>query len=231
MSLSLKFIRVDRETQLLVFGYARSYFLQHNDKIFPEFPIHLILLFFVENEYWSFAGDSIIKSSVFKSYDTILHSEKSDNHWDNTSYGNIKIPSTYKCICEWHIKLHNNNRGIVIGLTTNKSTANSKFFFRFSPHKYLYSPEHGEIRSLSHVTGAIWKSYGNGRYFYENINLCIKLDLIKRRISFIVNGQDLGIAYSNIVCAKGIHYNLAASLYYNNNRSAVTITKFCSYMP
>ena len=233
VTLNHKFI--NSKCNLLVFGYSRSYFIAHNNKIFPELPICSILLFYAEYEYWNVVGHAIKKYTICNRFDTVSHSGNSADIWDSSSYGNIKIPSQNKYICEWHLILDNDWKDLYIGLTTHNSIDGYIYDKLQTGHKYSYCPANGTLRQShwyqhgNQVT-TNWAPYHRKINVSDIINLCIKLDLNKRQISFYVNGVYLGIAYENIVCGDDIVYNVAAYLPHNS-QTAVTITKFCCYSP
>eukprot|EP01084_Bolivina_argentea_P304254 525404_1 len=217
--------KIDPKTECLIFGYIRSSFLIQNAILVPELPIYIVLLYYTQYEFWNIAGKDIIILDKMNAFDTILHSQVA-NHWANTSYGNVKVLSTDNCICEWNIKMYVKNHGIQLGLTTNNLRTHSKAFSHTYDNNYLFWPNIGNIKSSFNESGEHWIKFGD-KVTIDNTNFYIKLDLSKREISYSINDQDQGVAFRHIVKAKGVKYNLAASLY--KKGSMLTITDFhCS---
>ena len=102
----------------------------------------------------------------------------------------------------------------------------------------LYSPILNSITTATYDQTQLWEHYDDEIFTMAEITVGIQLNLNNQTISFIINGCNEGIAYCNtdIIRKKGVSYNLAAQLFYNESSpyhpaSSVTITDFRCYQP
>eukprot|EP01084_Bolivina_argentea_P088854 160420_1 len=161
------------------------------------------------NECWNILGDET-ESSNNNMTVTKLGNDYSSN------FGNIWIDSISHRICLWEIKINNVNKYFAVGISSDDSSENKRFYNNVLSSNYGYCDNGNKV--CKDVLEDYGKSWSDGDV------IGIKLDEIQKCIEFIHNGESQGIAYNNIDTSSNIKYKLAVHMYYKD--SSVTIMKF-----
>ena len=191
----------------IISGYLRQIHSQIDDKqkLFQTIPslITLTTLQFYVAEYFSIPGQYTM---IMGDGNTI---KKISNNIDNTTFGNLVIPSTSQIMCRWTIKVGEfTDYGFAFGISSDYST-NHKFCDNINSSNYAFC-----ALSYTMSKGETVSNYGTEWHINDEIG--IQLNLKERNIEFLVNGQNQGIAYHNIEIGEDIAYRLATYVYQNN---------------
>ena len=207
-----KQIFAEDKHRLLVFGYIRNYQNSINtSKIIPVPIIHICLSYLYCIGQYFHQISELVKLS--NDNHTIT---KIKDHWNNSSYGDVKIHSQSNSIYEWEVKIDKIDNG-GIGISSSDKTENI-FWWHENTVCYGYFAINGNKVSGYNQ----YKKYG--KPIHSNDIVSVKLDLKNQQISFSLNYEDQGIAYDNIIKKDNLYYRLVVTL--SGKEDQVTIIKF-----
>eukprot|EP01084_Bolivina_argentea_P180975 312615_1 len=113
---------------------------------------------------------------------------------------------------EWKIKAHNcgSSNWLFIGISADTSHSDTIMHNSTTTEHYLLYSGSGNLYSKNNPSGIAYAN-GGGK-FTNGDTITVHLDLDKQQMSFSKNGNNIGIAFSNIV--KTQKYRLAVEAYY-----------------
>ena len=215
--------KIDQDTQFTVFGFIRDvqqlfHFNRNPDYAIPKLVMYIVLNFYYQGVFWDKIAQGFTLSDDKQSI-----TKTASYSWNNTSYTNIEIDSTERCIAKWYIKTNNCGGGdyqVMIGIIGGRQVTDSGIIpSAGGEYNYSYWSSNGCCMSDA---GTRWRKYGNP--FNANDEICCVLDLKTRQVSFELNGRKQGIACKEIKCEDGFKYRLGVSTFYKD--STCTITRF-----
>ena len=200
---------IDDRTKLLVFGYIRKSFQNS-----PDLVIFTCLSFYFIREYFATKG----KYTKISSNGNVIE-KITDDGWGSMAYGNIEITNKNKGIYEWHLDIIDDKSHIVIGIASGIHISSS---FHGSSKSYgLWSANGNRINTFCRDR-TYSKKFGKGSI------VIIELDMThheKKKLSFIINGKNEGVAFDNVSFkTDDTTYRLAVNMYYPGAK--VKIIKF-----
>ena len=214
--------RIDEKTKLIVFGYCR---MNKSNTDIPSEVVFLCIKFYFQPEQFELSGDDI---SISDNNTKITLDINYPTGGSCSAYGHMIIPSISQYIYEWELK-YNNDGGwnyVIVEISSSADYANRGFSdTRNESYGYGYwSPSGSKVRCKPgfYMEPSRGNRYGS-KYGQGDI-IKIKLNLIKKELSFFVNDKDQGIAWKDIKCNDDIQYRLAVTLTQQN--SSVSIISF-----
>eukprot|EP01084_Bolivina_argentea_P180971 312607_1 len=137
---------------------------------------------------------------------------KSGNSY-NTAYGVQEVSVGQH---EWKIKAHNcgSSNWLFIGISADTSHSDTIMHNSTTTEHYLLYSGSGNLYSKNNPSGIAYAN-GGGK-FTNGDTITVHLDLDKQQMSFSKNGNNIGIAFSNIV--KTQKYRLAIEAYYPSTK-------------
>ena len=225
-SLQRKLAMIDVPAKYTVYGWLRNM-----EKLFDiiNLPLSEIaaicILYFFDPEMFKNIAKCIKSSEDKKLITKITHREA----WHNSSYGSIEIDSESDIICQWDLKISNENGadgGIVVGIASKEASdayiwkslaASDDYMYLFGnwggrhDGRLVHNQDYGTFKSTER------RYINNGK-----ISICLNLKL--RQLSFSVDDVDQGIAFKNIKKGENINYRLMVSMSHQN--SSVEIIQF-----
>ena len=209
--------QADERSKLLVFGYIRN--INDTQQIstnISDLIWIMILIYYMEHEYFDSFGDDLQLSNDKKMVTKI----KRDNNWDNNCYGIIEIASTNNnCIYEWKfkIKLSSGDCGhCVIGITAEEHTPNIDFEENDGCHYALSSTGFNYTQKYDWITQC--------DDFSHNDHVTLQLNMAQKEIRYLTDDEDLGIIYKNINHGDDVIYRLFVAI--NAIGDSIEITDF-----
>eukprot|EP01083_Nonionella_stella_P273430 927501_1 len=118
---------------------------------------------------------------------------------------------------EWKIKAHNcgsNRNHLMIGISADTSHSDAILHNSTTTEHYLLFSNNGNLYSKNNPKGT--SNANGGGKFTTGDTITVHLDLDKQQMSFSKNGNNIGIAFSNIV--KTQKYRLAIEAYYPSTK-------------
>lgn len=188
--------------KMVVYGFIRNNILNvdHNDN--KNKCIGYILQFYHERFWSNKRGNDIVRT------DTYIERIEDNDDGIHVAYGTQCVKD--KGIHEWKVKIEKISRSfaIIIGISSETIDLNEAFIEKDYEH-YCVKSDGRKIRN-----GYVWKDYPCNMAINDII--IIRLDLNNKQLSFIKNGQNLGVVYNDIDKTKS--YRLAVSFYEDGNR-------------
>eukprot|EP01084_Bolivina_argentea_P276822 472427_1 len=196
---------------LLVFGFTRQ--VEENTQfqfdIIPLCIAELVYTFYGLNmDYFKKPKKLNKNMSIENGGSTVLKKLNGSRGYNNTIYG-TKWIKTSQCVqIRWKLRVNNclfHGQGIFIGICSKAIESNAAFFgFKYPWYSY---------DSSQCITS--WKrrnSFKYGKKFGTNDIIVMDLNLRKKKLSFIVNGEKQGVAFDNV--DNTVNYKLAVSINY-----------------
>ena len=208
MSLYKQISQIDKRTKSTVNGLVREMEKELKLNHIPNMINSMCILFFRDDEIFDIIGRDV-KVSENKKIITKLQ-----GHWQNNTYGIMEIPSMSNIIYTWTLKIHHlelNSGHIMIGISSVQSPS-TYFEIESNGIHYVYHGE-GKIYYVGYSPKWVnddWCSYGDG--CVENDIFSVELDLKSKQIKFFINGEDQGVAYTNIDKDDNVKYRLMVSM-------------------
>ena len=191
---------VNNRTKLLIFGYIHE-MEQTFSLIIPELVSVICILYYYHFEHFTLYGYKMCINEI----GTIATSDEHVQKFTfNTVYGNVPINTVTECKkYRWKFKilsLPRNGIHIYIGIdSSNKLCINDDFtdpkhaafksepwlIFGWGSSGYKYDQRH-----------SIW--WGENCKMKENDDIIMELDVNERSLAYTVNGEDQGVAFTNI---------------------------------
>ena len=212
------------EAKLLVVGYIREFGDElkssRNSALFQNIPdliTSICVLYYYIDEYFALINEQHTKIS---NNNTTINKVGYSN-WNHSSYGKVIIPSTNDHVYKWYIKINRTNQGqICMGISSSASIRESYYY---SSDSYNYSIWGRQGKKRSHLMEVpYWNKYS--KRFITNDIVVITLDLNEKEMSFDINEEKFGVAFTGIECGKNIDYRFAVTLF--ETFSSVSIIKF-----
>ena len=188
---------------------------QNTMVIIPELVRVICFFYYCHHEYFE---DNTNKINELKSKKIIKISDNKMNIeligdccWENSIYGTQIIPSNSNIICEWKLKINIecNIDDCIIGITSNNNDCNKLFCNNNLSENYCLRLNDGKKRG----NGSSWTPHYN-KCCYKNDIIGMKLNLRNKTLSYSHNGENIGIAFTNVKCSDNVQYRLAVGMYY-----------------
>lgn len=200
--------KVNKRTKLMTSGWIRKQEKMLKLHNVPTAVTSMCILYTREDEIFDKISDNGIKINTNKK--KVIKDKMDDDDYNN-NYGIIEIESNSNDIIQWNLKVNMNQRPyeITIGITNVEDVNNA--FEELNDDAVYYM-----FWSNTCISASGWKYYGSrGQYggcFCDGDLVSLKLNLMTRQISLIVNGKHEGIAFKNICKSSKIKYKLFVSL-------------------
>eukprot|EP01084_Bolivina_argentea_P123240 218399_1 len=185
--------------KLLIYGYIRNNIT--NTKMDDNTTTEIIR--FYHDSFWSNKrGTDIVRT------DTYIERIEDNDDGIHVAYGSQIVEKNG--IHEWTLKIEKISRSfaIIIGVSSRTIHLNDAFIETTYPHYCLKS----DGRRIA--SGYVWKDYPC--QLAINDIIIVRLNLNKRELSYVKNGNELGVAYKDIDIS--VSYRLAVSFYEDGNR-------------
>ena len=202
MSLSKILSNTDEDTQYTVYGWVRN-----QEKILkltnvPVMISSICIMYYRKEEIFEIAAEHIKVSKNKR----IITNTVSEGFAHCNVYGGIQISADNdnKKIYEWKLRMNKMTYCCGFGI------ASEIYLGRFAIEHWQYMYRQGG-RILDHDEFTGYRE-NYGPTLKEGDIMKIELDLNRSQIKYLVNDQDLGIAYKDIIRGEDIKYRLCASV-------------------
>ena len=134
-----------------------------------------------------------------------LEQDSKDQIWSrvyHASYGRQIIPSQSDIVCQWDLLIHTLEgwcNAVHIGISSQTETSLS--MDKDNGYNY-WMCDNGYVGK-----GATGSPYGDD-YRDDNSKLSVQLDLMEKRIKYLISDKDQGVAFTNIGHGPNINYRL-----------------------
>eukprot|EP01084_Bolivina_argentea_P216894 368363_1 len=221
---------VDKRNKLLIAGIFKKWqniLSQHtNNPYYYHIPKGLLSI--CASYYSIYEHFEIISPFLWTSHDKLTVSDLSvSKYWNNHCYGHEAITLKDNCIARWYIKIVKINFNIFIGISSGKHIVHNHSmngYFVWKSDDYVYG-FFGKTAIAIHKEGtnaSVSRNYG--RSLQSDDILCMELDLNSRTVKYMLNGNDLDVAFDHIVIDKYMKYKLVICL--GHCKDAITLLKF-----
>lgn len=204
--MSLKILsKIHNKTKLSVYGWIRKEEKTLKIPNIPSLVSAICILYYREDEIFNIISDKCIKLSGNKK--TITKTDY-DLSLANNNYGIVKIRSkgnntiyTWKLKMHFVVKCYYNAVGIASKISPNQQMEHI--------NDAVHYMVHGDAKRSSDDQCS--KNYG--KTWKNGDELSMTLDMGQSEMRLSINGEDQGIAFTNIKKSKDIEYRLFISLY------------------
>ncbi len=210
--------KIDQTTKYVVYGWIREAEVELKLVHIPMMISSICILYYRDDEIFDITGDDI-KLSQNKKCITEIGAE----YRCNCNYGIIEVSSNSDNVYRWDLKIIKQPQqywSIFAGLSSVRKLGDIWSLCRENGGASIYM--YANLGSIYDANKAHWTMYG--QRFRENDTVSIILDLQKQQITYLVNEEDQGIAYKNIIKNDDIKYQLLVVL--RNHNDCVEITNF-----
>ena len=202
---------------LLVFGFTRIN-MDNSDNFIPDLICFIILLYYMNDEYFDKPGKDIKISA-----DKLSITRISGNSFQSTTFCKQWISSTSNSVSKWKFKIEKKTGFIAVGITQNDNCYD-KYFVWFSVQKNI------DVYAIDAWGEAIDNDKGHEferkdyLRFGVNDEIIYTLDIPSREIRFQVNNEKENIIWSNITVGQDVKYKFAICL--KTEGSKITLIDF-----